>query len=1070
MQELGTGIALDVSANVEQREAQPDTIKGWASLDNDTLKKSMAGALVKNLNDVPAFIIPARAPVQTKNGERQIKFCSVASGAVSLQNSKWMEENAGDAKTNFIPCKPQGERDERPGYSFTFDGRKYTVVAMAQGGEVKVKSESTGEVSMLSLLDVTNTIPPQDWLHKDDVEPPPRAVRPMHEVYDESASIPVDTGDCDASIQEFIMAGLTKMGVVDAQSATLSVAEAVQFLCGITGQFDTMQGYATAEIERPSSLSVWGRIMRVHELAGDDLWEAGISMAVSRMADMPAAQRVQPFFAGAQFILALTTVEAAFLSAGDMGAASPEPFEAAARSPNQPLDAMSDDDEQHILQKQQKQQQRQLEQQQTRQFQQRVGAGGDVPALQQRGQQEGSSPPRALAFAMEHKSVLLPKHCGEQREWISRLGGASMRQSIYELTGSTPFGPDESADAGLDLLALLGTLYKEVHVAGNSMGWSAPPASWAEAASRVGELRRVVQTIRAEQRAGLALSPMARAQQQHSGQQHQAQQPSNPTMYVSGLQSGGGAKVERTADSASEIMRARACSAEVLQPILVANGKVNADKPMDVNTLDDVAAVVNRYGDGAQAFVHSNGKCLSALSAGVEGDVARGRAWLSADTRAQCVKEVGDAGMREADNAALATKVTDGLVTGSVDPNDVVKLAGGARSSLAFIVTKGGTGSGRRGDPTVRTDYLKGMSWLDRMLIRVLVLTAGAKYLHPSDAPLLKAGAECGLSQLAQDADSTLDLDKVIQIIFFILDRMRVHFEEGRHIYGRWKCYSLVEEIKFARLWAMGPLVTVQQTEEATKASLALILGKRDNDGARLGGTPPAQRSASSPRTNPQQGRGASRQAAATLVQMQSSTAMQPRQLWPPSQQQQAQPDPQAFPPLQSSSSQRRQGGRGRRAQQSPPLQVSPSIPDGFPPLPQQQQQQQQQPQPQLQGQQPQQQPQQQQQQQRQQQQQQPQQQRQPQQLQQQPQRPTLPLGGPSGQLDAINELERRFYPDTPRAQRPCPWKSLFGTCTKRACDKCANGLLYTPAQIRSIEADCSPGLAERIRAGQRDQ
>ena len=75
----------------------------------------------------------------------------------------------------------------------------------------------------------------------------------MHEVYDESATIPADTGDCDASIQESIMAGLTKMGVVDAQSATLSVAEAVQFLCGITGQFDSMQGYATAEIERPSA-------------------------------------------------------------------------------------------------------------------------------------------------------------------------------------------------------------------------------------------------------------------------------------------------------------------------------------------------------------------------------------------------------------------------------------------------------------------------------------------------------------------------------------------------------------------------------------------------------------------------------------------------------------------------------------------------------------------------------------------------------------------------------------------------------------------------------------------------
>ena len=48
VQELSSGIASTVAANAEAREAQPDTITGWSSLDDETFKKAMAGALVNN--------------------------------------------------------------------------------------------------------------------------------------------------------------------------------------------------------------------------------------------------------------------------------------------------------------------------------------------------------------------------------------------------------------------------------------------------------------------------------------------------------------------------------------------------------------------------------------------------------------------------------------------------------------------------------------------------------------------------------------------------------------------------------------------------------------------------------------------------------------------------------------------------------------------------------------------------------------------------------------------------------------------------------------------------------------
>ena len=48
--------------------------------------------------------------------------------------------------------------------------------------------------------------------------------------------------------------------------------------------------------------------------------------------------------------------------------------------------------------------------------------------------------------------------------------------------------------------------------------------------------------------------------------------------------------------------------------------------------------------------------------------------------------------MRESANAALATSVSQQLVSFDINLDDVTRLAGGARSSLAFVVTTGGTG------------------------------------------------------------------------------------------------------------------------------------------------------------------------------------------------------------------------------------------------------------------------------------------------------------------------------------------------------------------------------------------
>ena len=57
VQELGTAIASEVTAHIEQREAQPDTITGYLSLDNETFKREMAGALINNSDGVPSYII-----------------------------------------------------------------------------------------------------------------------------------------------------------------------------------------------------------------------------------------------------------------------------------------------------------------------------------------------------------------------------------------------------------------------------------------------------------------------------------------------------------------------------------------------------------------------------------------------------------------------------------------------------------------------------------------------------------------------------------------------------------------------------------------------------------------------------------------------------------------------------------------------------------------------------------------------------------------------------------------------------------------------------------------------------
>ena len=70
-----------------------------------------------------------------------------------------------------------------------------------------------------------------------------------------------------------------------------------------------------------------------------------------------------------------------------------------------------------------------------------------------------------------------------------------------------------------------------------------------------------------------------------------------------------------------------------------------------------------------------------------------------------------------------------------------------------------------------------------------------------------------------------------------------------------------------------------------------------------------------------------------------------------------------------------------------------------------------------------------------------------------------------SGRVNAVEELDKRFYSGVARAERPCGWAGLFGNCTKANCERCANSKTLPIAQVRAIERDCEAELAQQIRA-----
>ena len=373
---------------------------------------------------------------------------------------------------------------------------------------------------------------------------------------------------------------------------------------------------------------------------------------------------------------------------------------------------------------------------------------------------------------------------------------------------------------------------------------------------------------------------------------------------------------------------------------------------------------------------------------------------------------MGEAAAREPDNVTLIESVSASIVCGDIDITEVVKLAGGEESTLPIILTIGGAGGGRRGMITTRTDIINAMTWLDGVLVTTFILSAGNNMLAPGDTGVVRAASglastaplSIGLSALAREASASLTVENLISVLNFFLGRLRKAVQDIRMSLAA-PTFSLVDEINYTRTSALFPVIMYQQAQEAARAAVAGMTPSSPprKRGGEATALPPAP--VKQPRPAKGKGRGGGADTAAIGGRGSGGALRQLSQAKAQSSSEQQQQQP------QQQQQQRQQPAQPQRAAQhsqtpAPAAQQSSTTPapDGI-------------------------------------------------------------IGGPQGRVRAVEALDAQFFASVPRAQRPCPWVGLFGSCTKQTCDRCANGLRVTRAQRQAIADRCEPALRASIEA-----
>jgi hypothetical protein len=1049
-------------ADFADRHTNPQPVgeSGWKTTLKE-LRHTIPGSLFRSRDESKFFEVPKKSCVRAHKDSFKVK---IAPWGASDQAEWWSEEKIdeeiGDGVLGFL-----GGSSRWGGAppSTSAEGEVRFVVGSATGGLVRVFNESRGQTDSMEIEDAMTMLGLEWQPHSDTAPEAPPELPSADEVAAARGHEQVKSAVSTDPLSADLVRALKELGCTMDADGIPTVKGVADLVGGLTGLFDASATLTAREVlyveasdaEAPPQ-GLWFALRELREAVGESVWSVSEAAAVDRLLSMPEAVRGRwtggMHLAQALIERAAPPAEASGQPGGSAGDGSRCEEEAPAAGDGEaeragarqaapagrmrgtaqwPFDITEEERLRH----------------RTPRVEATLGeaaraleAGGPVEAPEQ--SLLSLTPPineDGETFLIGAQDSLLPIEAGPPGTWIPALAVPSLRKGVADTAGCPIFGADDENDAGLDLLMQLNMLLDELRVHHPTMGYTSRPRSWMVAGTRIGCVRRAVQQLRGASGGGDRRTPSSARLVSGSG--------ASATMHPGGLDHQGvvtgTARVERLPESATEETRCRAVGAEVLAPLsnpatlsqALATGS-------SVETAAQAAAAMANF-DGTWHLAHSNGKALTAISnAGVPPIAHAARTFLYTQVRENGQLVAGEARSRSAENAAKNAKVALAVQCGDIKLDEFVEQFGGARSTIAFVITTGGTGAGRAGTttgPTAGTDIIQAMGHLERLLIFTFISCCGPTFTHPNDAHLLPcATPSClesrqgfGLQQLARDADAAVSLTHMKEAINFFLARLRRWAEEKRHRGGK-TLFSFTDEVLYTRANALGPLIHYQQTEEVVERSVAALLANQRASAAAKRPDVFAS-SQEAPRKAHRGARGgAGRGAGAAGAAGQEATPGQTRlpsrdargsEANPPGQQAathrpgaQVEAGAQVLRQMQADAQQQRvaaTGSSGAAAGGAATQGPAPARP----------------------------------------------------QAQAQTSGQSQRLGGARGRLSAIEELDARYYAGTPRDQRPCAWKGLFGACAKEACPRCATGLEVPLAQVRAIERLCEPSLAQQIRA-----
>ena len=167
LDKLAEDVAREAVATKDARDRAPEPVAGWFG-DVETMKKTLPGAVIKDLDGSTLWRVPYHSSVQSTAAGPKIKVLPWVDGTPQLKDQAWVKEHLGDALKAVLPGKMPGESNPRPGLRGTIGGVAFTAECAVPGNLVRlVPVEATVDPVEASLDELAEAAGAQ-WLPRDD--------------------------------------------------------------------------------------------------------------------------------------------------------------------------------------------------------------------------------------------------------------------------------------------------------------------------------------------------------------------------------------------------------------------------------------------------------------------------------------------------------------------------------------------------------------------------------------------------------------------------------------------------------------------------------------------------------------------------------------------------------------------------------------------------------------------------------------------------------------------------------------------------------------------------------------